>query len=51
MSQSTSGSNTQPVEVDMQKYPTAQKLLSRCQDFFKEIENMYNISELQASIF
>ena len=28
------------VDVDFAKYPTSQKLLKRCQDFFDEVENM-----------
>ncbi|ORY08742.1 hypothetical protein BCR34DRAFT_488400 [Clohesyomyces aquaticus] len=29
-----------PIEVDFKKYPNAQKLLKRCQDFFDEVENL-----------
>jgi hypothetical protein len=28
-------------EIDPSNNPTAQKLLQRCQDFFAEVENLY----------
>ena len=30
-----------PAEVDLSAYPTAQKLVSRCRDFFSEVEDLY----------
>ncbi|KAF2681354.1 hypothetical protein K458DRAFT_309798 [Lentithecium fluviatile CBS 122367] len=36
------------VEVDFAKYPTSQKLLKRCQDFFNEIENFTPGKDLEA---
>jgi hypothetical protein len=39
MQQEQPGS-TATVEVDFTQYPNARKLLSRCQDFFAEVENL-----------
>lgn len=30
-----------PTEVNLNAYPTAQKLVSRCRDFFSEVEDLY----------
>ena len=30
-----------PTEVDLTAHPTAQKLVSRCRDFFSEVEDLY----------
>ncbi|KAJ4293240.1 hypothetical protein N0V90_008522 [Kalmusia sp. IMI 367209] len=40
MDNSTTTSDVGPLEVDVTKYPNAQKLLSRCQDFLNEVENL-----------
>jgi len=37
----TQNGDVPSIDVDFTKYPTAQKLLKRCQDFFSEIENEY----------
>ncbi|KAF2192564.1 p-hydroxylaminobenzoate lyase [Zopfia rhizophila CBS 207.26] len=37
---SSTTTEVSPTEVDLQKYPTAQKLVNRCRDFFAEVENL-----------
>lgn len=32
-------------EVDFEAHPAAQQLLQRCQDFFAEVENLYEVQE------
>ena len=29
-------------EVNLEKYPTAKALVTRCSDFFKEVQNLYD---------
>ncbi|KAF1958971.1 hypothetical protein CC80DRAFT_375707, partial [Byssothecium circinans] len=38
------------VEVDFAKYPTSQKLLKRCQDFFDEVQNLTPGKALEAHL-
>eukprot|EP00249_Psilotum_nudum_P026843 c33702_g1_i1 orf=65-280(+) len=38
------------VEVDLEKYPTAKALFSRCQDFFKEVQNLTPGKDLEARL-
>jgi len=37
-----------PLEVDLQKYPTAQKLVDRAEQFFNEVENLTPGKDLEA---
>jgi hypothetical protein len=37
------------VEVDLDKYANARKLLKRCQDFFSEVENLYKLNLIEKS--
>jgi hypothetical protein len=37
----SSKNDVPPTEVDLTAHPTAQKLVSRCRDFFSEVEDLY----------
>ncbi|KAI4720451.1 hypothetical protein E4T48_03387 [Aureobasidium sp. EXF-10727] len=39
-----------PTEVDLNAYPIAQKLVSRCRDFFSEVEDLTPGHELEAHL-
>ncbi|KAI4746882.1 hypothetical protein E4T50_02778 [Aureobasidium sp. EXF-12298] len=44
----SSRNNVPPTEVDLNAYPTAQRLVSRCRDFFSEVEDLTPGHELEA---
>ncbi|KAH0122691.1 hypothetical protein KCU66_g8658, partial [Aureobasidium melanogenum] len=44
----SSKNDVPPTEVDLIAYPTAQKLVSRCRDFFSEVEDLTPGHELEA---
>ncbi|KAF2741393.1 hypothetical protein EJ04DRAFT_3244 [Polyplosphaeria fusca] len=50
MQQDTHNGDVPPIEVDFEKYPTARKLLSRCQNFFDEVEDLSPGKDLEAHL-